>query len=176
MSNPCISRWGLNTFWYNYWYSDLFYADNVQQDKMFTELVQLYLKYGTAYSSTFTYNLFWYKTAIKPRPTNLHHYYRWVLTKGREPDEIFTSRLRFETAEVFQTRVSVLRLNSWFILNIYWFQPDKFFTKRARKSKTLQTATSLVDVRATLTPLAKLNLLVRKVAIGSISNTTTYNF
>ena len=176
MSNPCVSRWGLNTFWYNYWYSDLFYADNVQQDKMFIVLVQIYLKYGTAYTSTFTYNLFWYKTAAQPKNTNLHHYYRWVLTKGREPDEVFTSRLRLETAETFQTRVSVLRLNSWFILNIYWFQPDKFLTKRERRSKALQTATSLVSVRSTLIPLSKLSFLVRKVSSNPVYKTTIYNF
>lgn len=176
MSNPCINRWGLNAFWHHYWYSDSNYASFLQQDKIFIELVQLYLKYGTVYSSTFSYSLFWHKTAPKPKLVDLQLYYRWVTTRGREPHEVATSRLRLETAETFQTRASVLRFDSWFILNIYWFQPDKFKNKRDRRSKTHKSVTPLAYTGSTLTPLSKLNSLVTRYYVGQLNTPPTYNF
>ena len=176
MSNPCINRWGLNTFWHHYWYSDTRYSDNLQQDKVFVELVQIYLKYGTVYNSTFSYNLFWYKTAPKPQLPKLHHYYRWVTTRGREAHEVVTSRLRLETAEIFQTRVSILRFNSWFIVNIYWFQPDKFKNKRDRRSKVLQSAITLATTKTTFSSLSKLNSLARRASLDLNLSSPYYNF
>ena len=176
MSNPCVNRWGLNAFWHHYWYSDTNYASFLQQDKIFIELVQLYLKYGTVYGSTFSHNLFWYKTAAKPKTANLQLYYRWVTTRGREAHEVDTSRLRLETAETFQTRVSILRFDSWFILNIYWFQPDKFKNKRDRRSKTIKKVTSLATNSSTLSTLSKLNSLVTYNPVFKLSASPIYNF
>ena len=176
MSNPCINRWGLNTFWHNYWYSDSRYALFLGQDKIFTDLVQLYLIYGTAYSSTFFRHTFWYKSSTTPPSLQLETYYRWVTTRGREAHEVATARLRLTTAEMFQTRVSILRLNSWFIINIYWFQPDKLKNKRAKRSRTSHTITPLRAANSSMAPFFRVNTLFRASTLLTESHTPSYHF
>lgn len=176
MSNPCINRWGLNAFWHNYWYSDSRYSLYLQQDKLFTTLVQLYLAYGTSYGSTFFRRAFWYKTATPTPQTKLEIYYRWITTRGREAHEVATARLRLSTAENFQTRVSVLRLNSWFVINIYWFQPDKLKNKRSKRTRVHYSVTPITPIQTTLAPLSKLNTSIRALTTASLLPSLNYNF
>lgn len=176
MSNPCINRWGLNTFWHNYWYSDLRYSLYLQQDKVFTEIVRLYLAYGTAYNSIFFRHMFWYKSSTTQPALQLETYYRWVTTRGREAHEIATSRLRLTTVETFQTRVSVLRLDSWFVINIYWFQPDKLKNKRAKRSRPACFVAPFRDVQSSLTSLSKINTSFNTLISPSKLQNVTYNF
>lgn len=176
MSNPCVNRWGLTTFWHNYWHSDLRYSLYLQQDKLFTTLVQLYLAYGTVYGSIFFQNLFWYKSTNKESKHSLQTYYRWVTTRGREDHEIATSRLRLTSPETFHTRISLLRLNSWFLINIYWFQPDKQKNKRAKRSSTLSIVSPTKDVQATWAPFTKLNTTFLNSNVTCRIRSTHYSF
>ena len=146
MSNPCINRWGLNAFWHHFWYSDSRYALNLQQDKIFTDLVQVYLTYGSNAQNSLFWNNFWYKTSKSPAHSGLQLYYRWLTVHNEALKMTTTYRLRLHSEETFQTRVSVLRFSSWWVINLYWFQPDKDKNKRARRAK-LGTFTNLTNPR-----------------------------
>ena len=176
MSNPCINRWGLNSFWHNFWHSDSRYALMLQQDKAFTTLVQLYFKYGTVFASTFGHNTFWYKTGAKPAPLDLNYYYRWVTIKGTDQYESYTARLRLKSAESFQTRVSILRYDSWFIINLYWFQPDKLKNKRAKRSVLDPTVIPYTTSFRSNAPITRLQTLLLKATPTQFVKTTPYNF
>lgn len=176
MSNPCINRWGLNSFWHHFWYSDTHYSLYVQQDKIIADLIQLYLKYGTVHSSVFYRSFFWYKTSNKSRPNVLNYYYRWVTTEETEHAEAHTSRLRLESAEAFYTRVSVLRFDSWLIVNLYWFQPDKLKNKRAKRSTIQRTPLSILRSTPTFVSLAKINTITRNALLNKVNNQTNYSF
>ncbi len=54
MSNPSINRWGLNLFWYRYWFNDKNNALVVHQDNVVNKLLLTYLHYGLL----FTKNIF----------------------------------------------------------------------------------------------------------------------
>lgn len=176
MSNPCINRWGLNSFWHNFWHSDSRYALMLQQDKAFTTLVQLYFKYGTVFASTFGHSTFWYKTGAKPSPLDLNYYYRWVTIKGTDQYESYTARLRLTSAESFQTRVSILRYDSWFIINLYWFQPDKLKNKRDKRSLLTPTVIPYAAIPRPIEATTRLQTLLRKAAPLQFTKSTPYNF
>ena len=46
MGNPVITRLGIQQFWYNHWYSDKHLSSNLHQDKIFEDLLSMYLTYG----------------------------------------------------------------------------------------------------------------------------------
>lgn len=156
MSNPCINRWGLKTFWHHYWYSDVRYSANLQHDALFLKLIQVYLAYGSDTDPNVFWNKFWYKTGRAPNVVNLHNYYRWVTVSNEALFSVNTYRLRVSREEVFQTRVNVLKFSSWVVVNFYWFQPDKDKAKRARMSK-IHSFTNTVS-SASLSPTALVKL------------------
>jgi len=176
MSNPCVSRWGLSSFWHHFWYSDVRYSLYVQQDKVIVDLVQLYIQYGTVRSSVFSQKWFWYKTSPQPTYLSIYRYYRWVTSEGRDPSESYTTSVRLAASEVFQTRVSVLRFDSWILINIYWFQPDKQRNKRAKRSRLSYTAVPLFDSAVTNSHLTKLNFLQQVTAARSPAPIPPYAF
>lgn len=162
MSNPCINRWGLNSIWYHSWYSDSRYAFNLQHDKLALELIQVYLKYGNAVHAKLFWNCFWYKTGTAPtnRPTQV--FYRWATVYNETLRMTSTYRMRITSEEVFQTQISVLKFDSWMIVNFYWFQPDKDKKKRARRAKLKRYTSSVNPLKRSITPLKKISNLVRQ--------------
>ena len=128
MSNPSVNRWGLNTFWHNFWYTDFQYSYNVQQDHIFTKLIHLFLFYGV----NLTYNIFassyWY--AKQYSHLTINSYQRWIHRKPNQFGEILKYSLRVEADSIFLMKIWILRYGKWVVINQYWFQPLK---KRAFK-------------------------------------------
>lgn len=176
MSNPCINRWGINTFWHHTWYSDTSYSLNLRHDKLILELLQTFLTYGTNPNAKLFWSPYWYKTGSKPTVPGLHSYYRWLTLHSRTVNTTTTYRMRIPSEEIFQTRISVLKFNSWFIVNFYWFQPDKDKNKRARRAKTKERTTSSRAVYRSLTPLTKLGNLLSRPNLATSLTETNYLF
>lgn len=123
VSNPCITRWGMNTFWYRFWYSDTNYALNVNQDRNFIKLINLYIYYGLSVPRNFFYSPYWYKKELKT--LNSPNYYRHLTIKNRALSFNSTYRLRNRTIDVYPMKIWVLKYDHWVIINFYWFQPNK---------------------------------------------------
>lgn len=123
MSNPCINRWGLNTFWHNFWYTDFNYAYNQKQDKIFSTLIQIFLFNGV----NLTYNLFanqyWYSKNYSQLA--IKSYQRWITRKPNQFGEIMRYSLRQEADCVFPMKIWILKYSNWIVINQYWFQPLK---------------------------------------------------
>ena len=136
MSNPCINRWGLNLYWHHYWYSDVRYGANAHQDEIFLKLMQIYLVYGLNSSATLGFNKYWFRnsTASNMLINNTQHHYRWLTLYNPTLQSVSTYRLRTENPEVFYAKTTVLKFNSWIVLNTYWFQPDKARNKSSTKA------------------------------------------
>lgn len=121
MSNPCINRWGFNTFWYNFWINDWSYSHNLNQDRIFSKLLNLFLFYGI----NVTYNLFssyyWYATVNYNLA--LPTYYRWISRRGEQFGEDISYKLRKEATCVFPMKLWILKYGNWVIFNQYWFYP-----------------------------------------------------
>ena len=142
MSNPCINRWGLNSVWHHYWYSDSRYSLNLQLDNSILALLNIYLNYGSDFHTRMLWNAFWYKTSSKPAGVNQAKYYRWLSVYNDVSMSTNNYPFRLASEERFSTRISVLKFNSWYVINLYWFQPDKKKNKRLQQAK-LQSITSV---------------------------------
>lgn len=174
MSNPCINRWGLNAFWHHSWYSDIRYAANLQHDAAVLQLVQIYLAYGSSAHTKFFWNPFWFKKGSKPKALPVKDYYRWTSVYNETLQSLSTYRMRVTNEEVFQTRVNVLKFDAWFIINFYWFQPDKDKKKRARRAKlTHYTSSEFSSVR-TFSNVTKVKTLLESQSLAP--RTRSYQF
>ena len=176
MSNPCINRWGLNSFWHHHWYSDSRYDLNLRHDKLILELIQTYVTYGSNPNTKLFYNKFWYRSEPSPVKPQLSNYYRWLTLYSRTVDTTTTYRMRIPSEEVFQTKISVMKFNSWFIVNFYWFQPDKDKNKRARRAKLHRSTVATYPINRSLTPTKKIATLIRSTQLKSSTCHLTYEF
>lgn len=176
MSNPCINRWGLNVFWHHHWYSDSRYALNLRQDKLAITLIQNYLSFGSNVPTHFFWNPYWFKTQTAERPQESTKYYRWILAKSTALKSITRYRLRIESEEIFQTLVSVLKFNSWILINLYWFQPDKGRNRRLMQAKRFSRTLSTDVNSRSMSHITKWRKLTALSTIRSPSGTDLYLF
>lgn len=123
MSNPLINRWGSNLLWYNFWYADTTYGQQVQQDRVFTQLLETYLTYGLESPYRRFTNEYWYKKKTSVIPTSA--YYRHVTIDRPEIKSATRFRLRSSLIDFYRMKVWILRYDKWLIINMYWFHPNK---------------------------------------------------
>jgi len=176
MSNPCINRWGLNSFWHHYWYSDSTYASNLKQDKIFIDLIQTYLVYGSSTPTSFFWNSYWYKTSAAPSQSILKDYYRWITVSNTVFQMTNTYRLRIVSEEIFQTRISILRFGAWIVVNFYWFQPDKNKKKRSLRVVSHKYTHAEHSMKLSTAPLLKFRSLTNALVPSYLQNKNQYNF
>lgn len=139
MSSPTINRWGLNTFWYHFWYSDNYYTKYLQQDAMFLKLLNLYLFFGLYTTRNFFVKSYWYMK--QTNPIDVKRYFRYYTVKNKTLHTVSTYRLRKTLKHIYPMRLWFLRYNGWFLINVYWFQPVRPIRTLTRKvwSKTQDT-------------------------------------
>lgn len=125
MSNPIPNRLGLNLFWHHFWYSDNRYSMAVQQDALLQFLVESYLKYGSNVQTNLFWNAYWFKTTPYQRVSFVSKYYRWASIVNKVFHTSTLYRFRLTGEHLISARFSLLRFNSWVILNFFWFQPNK---------------------------------------------------
>ena len=134
MSNPCINRWGMNTFWHNFWFNDFEYSVNIRQDKAITTLITTFIFYGINMSYNIFSNPYWYSKFFSK--LSLKTYQRWItyIPKGKEV-LAETYSIRQEADCIFPMKLWILKYSHWVIINQYWFNP---FKGRRRKIKLLE--------------------------------------
>ena len=137
INNPCINRWGVNTFWNHYWYTDMKYNVFLQQDVMFTTLLKIYLHYGAETPAVFWQDPFWYKLKNYSAYDELHYDCRWFVKHEVDLGYSISYVIRNEGPETFETRWTIMRFNNWIVINVSWFQPDKLKNKRRRRSNVV---------------------------------------
>jgi len=125
MSNPCINRWGLNTFWHNYWYSDSNYAKNLQIDSISKLLLKTYFTHGIYNKINFFWNLHWFKNTPNLKSNKPLRYYRWRKLAFKVVKAFTTYRFRVKFAERFDTKWTILKWSNFLVINVHWFRPRK---------------------------------------------------
>lgn len=176
MSNPCINRWGLNSFWHHYWFSDSRYGMNLQQDRLILSLLQTFVKYGSSAHREVFWNSFWYKTHDPAINIQHNQFYRWLTVNNKDDSAASTYRLRIESEEIFPARISFLKFNSWLIINFYWFQPDKGKKRRSLRSKVRRYIHTPLKLTTSYSRLPKLRALVKYKLVNSHSRNPEYEF
>ena len=178
MSNPCINRWGLNAYWHHYWYSDIRYASNAHQDTIYLQLLQLYLTYGLNTPLTTFHNTFWHKTTSLGLTPNdaLKSQYRWVTLYNPTLQSAKKYRLRQENEEVFQSKISVLKFNSWLVINLYWFQPNKTKLLHARRAASVEHINTTLPQKSSNLNVKKLRTLTSRLVSTTSRTSSRYSF
>ena len=129
MSNPCLNRWGSNTYWSVFWYSDNFYSKNLQHDRLFEKLLNIYLFYGLQTKTTFFLSKYWFyfsnKQALVDRRASVKNYYRWFEHYDYGLGKKVQDCLRIKTADVYMMKFWILKFVNWIVINVYWFKPVK---------------------------------------------------
>ena len=123
MSNPSINRWGLNTFWWNFWFNDFSYSSSYKHDQVFIKLTELYLFYGVNLSYNIFANPYWYASNFQH--LSIPAYRRWIVRKPNQFGEVMRYSLRNEADCLFPMKIWILRYGNWLIINQYWFHPLK---------------------------------------------------
>jgi len=142
MSNPSINRWGLNLFWYRFWYNDKTPSLIIHQDNIINKLIILYIHYGLLLPKNFFINTYWYKNySIKYtslfNTTNLK-YFRIIEYKNKINDDYKAYKIRTKKKNLYFSKIWILRYQNWLIINFYCFQPlSSKINKKINNTKDL---------------------------------------
>lgn len=177
MSNPSVNRWGLNTFWYKFWYSDKNYALNRAQDDIFTKLVHTYLFYGLHFFKNIFWNSYWFYTNRPKLTTN--RYFRWIPARqtpfGISPGYHVRADIR-SSYDIYPMKIWILRYSRWFIFNFYWFQPFKANEQRAAKAKIRIADHYYLVKQPETTTTRRIKTLVSTTMLKALRSRKVYRF
>lgn len=139
MSNPSINRWGLNLFWYNFWYNDKISSLIIQQDILLDKFVNIYLQFGFVYDKNIFINKHWFSNYNLPyfsinTESNLK-YFRLVEYKNKIINQYKSYKIRNQIKNTYFSKLWILRFQNWLILNIYAFKPLITRNKKLIKKK-----------------------------------------
>jgi hypothetical protein len=139
MSNPSINRWGLNLFWYRFWYNDKINALTVNQDNLINRLILIYTHYGLLHFKNIFFNKFWFSnlTNLSFNSQNNYNlkYFRLVEYKNKVLNEYRSYKIRNKLKNLYYSKIWILRYQKWLIVNFYCFQPltSKSIKKNIKK-------------------------------------------
>jgi len=174
MSNPSINRWGINTFWYSFWYSDNRYSDNLKQDSLFIKLLHLYLHHGVNSSSNFFANLYWYSKQFQS--LQFPAYSRQLTFKNPLLQTQSSYSLRHKTVDVYPMKLWLLKYNNWVVINLYWFQPFKKKQKKYQSNKFLTKDLFYTPEIKTANSIRKIKTLLSIQFFNKINSNLYYKF
>jgi hypothetical protein len=141
MSNPSINRWGLNLFWYNYWFTDKNNSLTIHQDNLINKLILVYIHYGLLSTKNIFLNKYWYHVNLKNLQNNQDSYnlkyFRLVEYKNRVLNENKLYKIRNKIKNIYFSKIWILRYQKWLIVNFYCFQPlSNKLNKKSLKKKS----------------------------------------
>ena len=137
ISNPVITRLGINQFWYKHWHVDRneMLSKTLKQDRIIEELLRLYLSYGLNYQNNPFYHEYWYKVNLRNPKTqiledNMKFFRRFFYTNDVVGIE-HSYFLRNFSGDYFPFKVWLMRYCGWLVVSIHWFKPVKWRLRRA---------------------------------------------
>jgi len=141
MSNPSINRWGLNLFWYNYWFNDKNNSIILHQDNLINKLILIYIHYGILTNKNIFLNKYWYNFNLKTLKNYQDNYnlkyFRLVEYKNRVLNESKSYKIRNKIKNIYFSKIWILRYQKWLIINFYCFQPmSSKLNKKILKKKS----------------------------------------
>jgi hypothetical protein len=144
MSNPSINRWGLNLFWYRFWYNDKTNAININLDNLINKLILIYVHYGLLHNKNIFFNKYWFilfkdSLVINQNEYNLK-YFHLVEYKNKVFNEYRSYKIRNKTKNLYYSKIWILRFQKWLIINFYCFQP---VTKKSLKKNFFEKSFDL---------------------------------
>jgi len=174
MSNPSINRWGINTFWYSFWYSDMRYSENLKQDSLFIKLLNIYLYYGVNISSNIFANIYWYSKQFTLLQFSL--YTRQLTFKNPLLQTQSSYSLRQKIDSIYPMKLWLLKYNNWLVINLYWFQPFKKKHKINQNKPSLTRDLFQTPESPTMNSIRKLKTLFSLNFFKKLNSKLYYQF
>lgn len=142
MSNPNISRWGFNLFWYKFWYYDKNYYLALQHDILINKLIYTFLNFGILFPTNIFVNKYWFRSCEYVNYFNSYNtkYYRIMGFKNLISKEMNYYKERIKIENVYQSKIWILKFHHWIVINFYSFSPLK---KKRPKDKSVSHAPHL---------------------------------
>ena len=138
MSNPSINRWGLNLFWYRFWYNDKTNALVINQDNLINKLILIYTHYGLLCNKNIFFNKYWFivnnKNFSNQNDYNLK-YFKLIEYKNKIINESKIYKMRNKVKNLYFSKIWILRYQKWLIINFYCFQP---LTNKLKKKNLIK--------------------------------------
>lgn len=106
--------------------TDKNYLNLVQQDKIITKLIFIYLNYGILFPKNIFFNKFWYFSKFNfENYQNTHNmkYYRIVNFKNRSMGIDSHYAVRSQVKNTYFTKIWIMRYQNWLIINYYCYFP-----------------------------------------------------
>lgn len=174
MSNPCINRWGFNTFWHHFWYKDFDMAYEHKQDQIFSKLLRIFLFYGINLSYNIFANNYWYNHSYSQ--LSIKTYQRWITRKPNQFGEVVQLSVRKEADCIFPMKLWILKYSQWVVINQYWFQPIK--KRRLLKSNDdPRHLDSITTIRTkNLNVIRKIKTVFSKLVLARLFKSSYYRF
>ena len=171
MSNPSINRWGLNLFWYRFWYNDKINALTINQDNLINRLILIYTHFGLLHFKNIFLSKYWFTnlktlTTISQNDYNLK-YFRIVEYRNKVLNEYKSYKIRNKMKNLYYSKIWILRYQKWLIINFYCFQPltsknlKKNIKKRSLDFYLDETKNSSLTVRYKFFLFYFLNLFLK---------------
>lgn len=183
MGNPIITRLGTQQFWHNHWYSDTHMSANLQQDKLFENLLSLYLTYGLNIRENLFIHEYWYANNKRIKTLKLNYpktkqsiFYRRYYYLNNVVGIEHNFLLRNTTAEYFPLKLWLFKYNNWVILNVTWFKPMKGKNKRNYSFGSASAANVLHKPKSSYFNQKRLKLLLAFFYTKLVSSTKKYTF
>lgn len=142
MSSPSINRWGLNLFWYRFWYTDKNNSSLISQDDLINKLILTYVQHGLMFNQNIYLNKYWWpflnnSIQVFNKDLNLK-YFRTIEYKNRVINETRFYKLRTKVKNLYFSKIWIFRYQSWLLINFYAYQP----LKKKNKSQAVINKTS----------------------------------
>ena len=184
LSHPSINRWGLNLFWYSFWYSDKNKDYNVHQDFFFNRLILIYINYGMLVEKDLFYSKYWYdknsiffKKRTKFLTKSLPLTVRYIQYKNKVNDELALVKLRIKKKNAHLTKLWILRFQNWIVINMYLIQPfKKNSTMKKQKSDRIFEASIYSRKNFFYLTLIRSILYLKYLNSLQFKNTNYYHF
>lgn len=185
ISNPIITRLGVNQYWYRHWYTD---KNSVQPlaihtDNLISKLLNIYLNYGLFFKKNIILNHYWFpfKKSLKTklldnRNKKLFRRYHYI---NASVNFEHAYSIRIQSGEYFPMKTIHLRYKYWYIVCMHWFKPvkkkiDRIWSAQRPKSKRYGTLT-ISDFNKDL-PFNRVKILLFLFLKNINSNDFKYSF
>ena len=127
MSHPSINRWGLNLFWYNFWFNDKNNSLIIQQNSIINKFIYLYIYFGLFNHKNIFIKKYWYKNfeINFTKLVNDHNlkYFRFIEYKNKLFNQYKIYKIRNQLKNTYFSKLWILRFQNWLILNLYSYKP-----------------------------------------------------
>ena len=176
MSNPIVNRLGLNLFWHHFWYSDTRYALYVYQDKLIKLLIETYITYGSNFQTNIFWNSYWFKTTLYSQTNHHRKYYRWASIVNKVFHTSTDYRFRLTGEQLIRARFTLLRFNTWLVINFFWFQPNKAHKRNLGRSNLQESLAAIPHKMVRLKKLIPLRSVLHYTFVATKTYPLRYIF